>query len=80
MTCKSIVKLGYRGERLIELIESAFSHDSNEIPTTIPMFSGSGNMKRLVGILSDVWTSRKSEMAAINWNYIGNNVYLSSYT
>jgi len=27
--------------------------DSNEIPTAISMFSGSGNMKKLEGILSD---------------------------
>jgi len=41
-------------------------HDSNEIPTAIPMFLGLGNTERLVGILSDVWVCRKSKMAAIN--------------
>ena len=59
---------------------SAFNHDSNEIPTAIPMFAGSGNTERLVGILSEVRVCRKSKMAAINRKWIGNNVYLSSYT
>jgi len=36
------------------------------IPTAIPMFFGLGNTERLVGILSDVWVSRKPKMAAIN--------------
>ena len=40
------------------------------------MFSRSGNTKRLVGILSNVWARRKSKMAAINRKYIGNNVQL----
>jgi len=31
-----------------------YIHDSNEIPTAIPMFWGLGNTERLVGILSDV--------------------------
>ena len=44
------------------------------------MFSGSGNTKRLVGILSDVWARRKSKMVAINRKYVVNNTYLSLYT
>jgi len=40
--------------------------DSNKIPTAIPMFLGSGNMTRLGRILSDVWVSGESKMAAIN--------------
>ena len=44
------------------------------------MFSGSGNTKRLFGILSDVWARRKSKMVAINRKYIGNNVSLNSNT
>ena len=43
------------------------------------MLSGLGNTNRPVGTLSDVWVSRKSNMAAINRKYIGNNVYVSSY-
>jgi len=31
---------------------SACIHDSNEIPMATPMFPGSGNMDRLLGILS----------------------------
>ena len=46
---------------------SAFIHDSNKISTAIPMYSGSSNTERLVGILSDVRVCRKSRMAAINW-------------
>ena len=46
---------------------SAFSHESNEILTVIPMYSRSGKMETLVGILSDVRVCRKSKMAAINW-------------
>ena len=41
-------------------------HDSNEISTAIPMFSGSGNTERLMGILSDVRVCRKSKMTTIN--------------
>jgi len=44
----------------------ASTHNSNEIPTGIPMFFGSGNTERLVGILPDVWVCPKSKMAAIN--------------
>jgi len=33
---------------------SARIHDSNEIPTVTPMFPGSGNTDRLLGILSYV--------------------------
>ena len=45
---------------------SAYIHDSNEIPTAIPMFSNAGNTEGLVERLSDVWVSQKSKMAAIN--------------
>ena len=33
---------------------SAFIHDSNTISTAIPMYSGSSNTERLMGIPSDV--------------------------
>jgi len=46
---------------------SAYTHDSNENPTVTPMFPGSGNTDRPLGILYHVWACRKSEMAAINW-------------
>ena len=36
------------------------------------MFSGSGNVERLMGILFDVRVCRKSKMAAINRKYVGN--------
>ena len=42
------------------------NYDSNEIPTAITMFSGSGNTTRLLPRLFDVWMSGKSNMAAIN--------------
>jgi len=45
---------------------SARIHDSNEFPTAAPMFPGSGDMDRLLGILSSVWACCKSKMAAIN--------------
>ena len=44
------------------------------------MFSGSGNTKRLVGILSDVRVCRKSNMATVNRKCIGKNAYLGLYT
>ena len=44
------------------------------------MFLEWDNTERLVGILSDVWVYRKLNMAAISRKYIGNSVYLSSYT
>jgi len=31
---------------------SAYAHDSNEIPTALPMFPGSGNTYKLLEILS----------------------------
>ena len=37
----------------------------NEIPSAMPMFSGSGNTEKLVGILSNVWVCRKSKIAVI---------------
>jgi len=45
---------------------SADTRDSNEIPTATPMFPGSGNTDKLLGILSYVWACRKSKMAAIH--------------
>ena len=45
---------------------SARAHDRNELPTSIPMFSGSGNTERLVRILYDAWVCWKSNMAHIN--------------
>ena len=59
---------------------SAYIHDSDEIPTAIPMFSGSGNTLKLVGIRSNVWECRKQKMVAINREQIGNNVFLDSKT
>jgi len=32
----------------------------------MPMFWGLGNTDRLMGILSDVWDSRKSKMAEVD--------------
>ena len=45
---------------------SASIHDSNEISTAMPVFSGSNKTDRLVGILSHVRICRKSKMVAIN--------------
>jgi len=47
---------------------SASIHDSNEIQTASPMFWGSDNTERLVGILSDVWVCRKSKMRPLTGN------------
>jgi len=66
------------GSRLEIMYISAHIHDSNEIPTATPLFPGSGNTDRLLGILYYVWACRKSKMAAINWKWIGNYIYLSS--
>jgi len=51
----------------------ASMHDSNEIPTATPMFFGSGNMERLVVILSDGLVCRTSKMVVINRKYIWDN-------
>jgi len=51
---------------------SAYTHGSNENPTATPMFPGSGNTDRLLGIRYCVWACRKSKMAAINRKLIGN--------
>jgi len=45
---------------------SASTHDINEILTAIPMFSRSGDTKKLLRRLSDVRIRDKSKMAAIN--------------
>jgi len=45
---------------------SAYTLDSNEIPTATLMFPGTGNTDRLQRILSYVWACWKSEMAAIS--------------
>jgi len=42
------------------------THDSNENPTATPMFPGSSNTDRLLGIRFHVWACRKSQMAAMN--------------
>jgi len=55
-------------------------HDSNEIPTTIPMLSRSSIMMALVRILSYVMVSGISKIAAYNRKCLRNNVYLSFYT
>jgi len=55
-------------------------HDRNEIPTATPMFPGSGNTDRLLGMLSYVRVCHKAKMATINRKWIGNYVYLSSYS
>ena len=44
---------------------SACIHDSNGIPTAIPMFSGSGNKTRLLRKLIGVWICQESMMANI---------------
>jgi len=49
-----------------------FVRNSNKIPTTLPMFPGSGNTDRLPGILSYVLACWKSKMAAINRKYMVN--------
>jgi len=49
---------------------SARIHDSNGIPKATPMFPGSGNTNRLMGILSYVSACYKSKMAAINREYM----------
>ena len=38
---------------------------SNAIPTSIPMFSGSGNTKRQIELLTVVWVCRQLKVAAI---------------
>jgi len=53
--------------------------DSNKIPTATPMFLGSDNKDRLLGILSYVWVCRKSKMMAINRKQIRYYEYLSLY-
>jgi len=48
---------------------SAYTHDSNEIPTATSKFPGSGNTDKLLGILSYVPACWESKMAAINRKY-----------
>jgi len=45
---------------------SAYTHDSNEIPTATPIFPWSSNTDRILRILYYVWACRKSKMTAIN--------------
>jgi len=58
---------------------SAYTHGINEIPTATPMFPGSGDTYRLLGIQFHVWSCWNTKMTTINWKKIGNYVYLSSY-
>jgi len=46
---------------------SARIHDSNGIPTVTPMFPGSDNRHRLLGILFYVCVCHKLKVAAVNW-------------
>jgi len=46
---------------------SARIPDSNEIPTATPLFPGSGNTDRLLGVLSYVLECHKSNMSAFNY-------------
>ena len=55
-------------------------HDSNEIPTALPMFLGSGNIERLVRKLSDVWVCWKSKMVAMNRKCIRDKSNISTCT
>jgi len=68
------------GKKIRNYVYLSRKHDSNEIPTAIPMFSGSGNSDRLLGILLYVWVCCKSKTATNNRQYIGNYMYHSSYT
>ena len=45
---------------------SASIHHSHEIPTAVPMFSGSGNKARLLRRLLDAWICWESKMVHIN--------------
>ena len=45
---------------------SARIHDSDETPTVIPMFSGSGYMTRLERRLPDLWISCELRMSSVN--------------
>jgi len=42
-------------ENSVAQISAYNTHDSNEIPTATPMFPGSGNTVKLLGILSYAW-------------------------
>ena len=53
--------------------------DSNDIPTAILIFSGSGNTTGPVRLLSNVKVSGESKKATINRKFIRYNVYLSLY-
>ena len=45
---------------------SARIHDSNEVPTAIPTFSGSGFTNLLLRKLPDVWTYEELKMVVVN--------------
>jgi len=59
---------------------SARIHDNNEIPTATPMFLGSSNTYRQLGILSYACVCQTSKLVAINRKKREYYVYLSPYT
>jgi len=59
-------RLPLTGSRYEITYISASIHDSNEIPTAIPMFLRSGDTNKLLRRLSDVRIREKSKMALIN--------------
>ena len=54
------------GSRLKITYPSARIHDSNVIPTAIPMFSALGHTSRLLWKLPDVWSNEELKMASVN--------------
>ena len=59
-----IHRLTINWKKIINNAYLSVSHDRNKIPTSIPMFSGSGNTERLMRTLYHVWVCWKSDMAA----------------
>ena len=54
---------------------SACLHGSNDIPKAIPMFWGSGNMARVLRMLSDVWISGESIKIAETYHVMPTSGY-----
>jgi len=50
----------------LNIAQFLYIHDSNEIPTAIPMLSRSGDTTKLLRRLSDVRIREKTKMAAFN--------------
>jgi len=76
----NVMKFRNFGDITSSRVKDKLKTKINENPTTAPMFPGSGNTDRLLGILYYVWACRTSKMATINWKQIGNYEYHSSYT